>query len=120
LKRLAMQPQIPLLIIDAGLADRSIIVDFLGGKVKSVDGLGDRSAYGLPDEKGVVVMNAPEKSLLFMSGLRAKDVIREAGGKLVSDIHALIDIYQSLNWKGQMSLSIIRNQQIVDIELRLK
>ena len=120
LKRLAMQPQIPLLITDAGLADRSVIVDFLGGKVKSVDGLGDRSAYGLPDEKGVVVMNAPEKSLLFMSGLRAKDVIREAGGKPVPDMHTLIDIYQSLNWKGQMSLSIIRNQQIMDIELRLK
>lgn len=120
LKKVAQQPQIPVLITDAGLKDKSVTVSFLGGTLKSVDGLGDRSAYGLPDETGVIIMAIEKNSLLDQSGLQSKDVIRVAGGKVVGDVKELLDVYQSLNWTGRIPLIIIRNQQKLNIELLTK
>ncbi|MCO5241746.1 MAG: right-handed parallel beta-helix repeat-containing protein [Chitinophagaceae bacterium] len=120
LKNIARQPQIPVLITDAGLADKSVAVSFLGGMIKSVDGLGDRSAYGLPDETGVIILSIENNSLLARSGLQSKDVIRSAGGKPVKDVKQLIDTYQALNWTGHMPLTVIRNQQLLNIELKTK
>ncbi|HRP55845.1 PDZ domain-containing protein [Agriterribacter sp.] len=120
LKRIALQPQIPVLITDAGLDDKSLEVSFLGGSVKSVDGLGDRSAYGLPDETGVIVMSAGNNSLLSLSGLRNKDVIRTAGNKSVEDVKQLMDVYQSLNWTGEIPLTVMRNQQLVTLTLKTR
>ncbi|MGN6492666.1 MAG: right-handed parallel beta-helix repeat-containing protein [Agriterribacter sp.] len=120
LKKIAQQPQIPVLITDAGLADKSVPVSFLGGSVKSVDGLGDRSAYGLPDETGVIILSAPDNSLLFLSGLQNKDVVRTADGKPVKDVKQLMDIYQSRNWTGRIALTVMRNQQVLNVELKTK
>ena len=120
LKRIALQPQIPVLITDAGLEDKSVEVSFLGGSVKSVDGLGDRSAYGLPDETGVIVMSAEDNSLLSLSGLRNKDVIRTAGNKNVEDVKQLMDVYQSLNWTGEIPLAVMRNQQLIALTLKTR
>jgi hypothetical protein len=120
LKKIALQPQIPVLITDAGLEDKSVEVSFLGGSVKSVDGLGDRSAYGLPDEAGVIVISAGDNSLLSLSGLQNKDVIRTAGNKNVEDVKQLMDVYQSLNWTGEITLTILRNQQLVTLTLRTR
>ncbi|MBX3255198.1 MAG: PDZ domain-containing protein [Chitinophagaceae bacterium] len=120
LKKIAQQPQIPVLITDAGLADKSVPVVFLGGSIKSVDGLGDRSAYGLPDETGVIILSAGNNSLLAQSALQDKDVIRTAGGKPVRDVKQLMDVYQSLNWTGRIPITVIRNQQLLNIELKTK
>lgn len=120
LKKIAGQPQIPVLITDAGLSDKSVSISFLGGTIKSVDGLGDRSAYGLPDEKGVVILSIAKNSLLTQSGLQEKDVIRMADGKPVNDVKQLMDIYQTLNWTGRIPITIIRNQQVLKMELKTK
>lgn len=120
LKKIAQQPQIPVLITDAGLADKTVAVSFLGGMIKSVDGLGDRSAYGLPDETGVIILSVENNSLIAQSGLQIKDVIRSAGGKPVKDVKQLIDTYQTLNWTGRIPLTLIRNQQLLNIELKTK
>ncbi|HRQ51020.1 MAG TPA: peptide-binding protein, partial [Agriterribacter sp.] len=120
LKKIALQPQLPVLITDAGLEDKTVAVSFLGGTVKSVDGLGDRSAYGLPDETGVIVLSAGETSLLSLSGLRSKDVIRTAGGKAVADVKQLMDVYQLLNWTGQIPVTVMRNQQWLNITIKTR
>ncbi|MFT3949834.1 MAG: PDZ domain-containing protein [Agriterribacter sp.] len=117
LKKISLQPQIPVLITDAGLADKSVAVSFLGGMIKSVDGLGDRSAYGLPDETGVIILSVENNSPLAQSGLQNKDVILSAGGKPVKDVNQLMDAYQALNWTKRIPLTIIRNQQLLNIEL---
>ncbi|MBX3241834.1 MAG: PDZ domain-containing protein [Chitinophagaceae bacterium] len=120
LKRIAQHPQIPVLITDAGLADKSVPVAFLGGSIKSVDGLGDRSAYGLPDESGVIILSAGNNSLLAQSGLQDKDVIRKADGKMIEGVKQLMDTYQTLNWTGRIPLEIIRNQQTLKLILKTK
>lgn len=120
LKKIAKQPAIPVLISDAGLADKSVSVVFLGGTIKSVDGLGDRSAYGLPDETGVVILSAGNGSLLTQSGAQDRDVIRSANGKPVRNIKELMDVYQAFNWTGRLPVTIIRNQQVLSLELKTK
>ncbi|MCD2421909.1 right-handed parallel beta-helix repeat-containing protein [Niabella pedocola] len=119
LKKLAQQPAIPV-INTGGIGVTTAIADFLGGKVKSVEGLGDRSAYGLPDETGVVVIAAGSKSLLAISGLQEKDVIRSADGKAIKNLKDLMEIYSSSNWKGHIPVTIIRNQQSVNLELKTR
>lgn len=120
LKKMAAKVNLPVLVNNTLLSNPSAIVSFLGGKVKSVDGLGDRSAYGLPDETGVVIVDAGSNSLLSKAGLHNKDVIRNAGGKPVRNVQQLLDIYQALNWTGRLQLTIIRNQQTLDIDMKTK
>ncbi len=120
LKKLALQPPIPLLLNDKIIDDKSIVTNFLGGKIKSVDGLGERSAYGLPDEYGVIIMTTPANSLLSQSGLQSKDVIRVADGKAVKKIKDLLEVIQSSNWKGKIEVELMRNQQVIKQTLQLK
>lgn len=120
LKKMALQPPFPVLITDPGLEDKSVAVAFLGGTIKSVDGMGDRSVYGLPDETGVIILSVGVNSVLSNSGLMDKDVIRTAANKTISNIKELMDVYQSLNWTGQIPVTVIRNQQILNIILKTR
>lgn len=120
LKKIALTPQLPVLITNAGLDDKSITISFLGGSIKSVNGLGDRSAYGLPDETGVIIIAAGNNSFLSQSGLRDKDVIRTAAGKPVRDVKELMDIYQSQNWTGKIPVTVMRDQQLVNAILKTR
>lgn len=120
LKKQALQPVIPALISAQILSGKASVISFLGGTLKNVEGLGDRSAYGLPDETGIIVVETGKKSLLAVSGLLEKDVIRTADGKAVKNINEFMDVYQAINWHGQIHLEIIRNQQPLKLVLLLK
>ena len=115
-----MQPVIPPLINAQSLDAKTSTISFLGGTLKNIEGLGDRSAYGLPDETGVLVTSTGPKSLLAQSGLLEKDVIRTADGKNVKNIREFLDIYQEINWHGKINLEVIRNQQLIKLVLLLK
>ena len=107
LKQLSGQAPVPPLLDAAGV-DKAPVVPFLMGKVKSVDGLGDRSSYGLPDETGVIVV-AVGQGILAKAGLQEGDVIRKANEKVIRNVQ---DLKAALN-KGvkQIRLELIRNQQ---------
>ncbi len=120
LKKMALRPVIPQLQTDIGVAYKSAIVPFLGGTIKTVDGLGERSVYGLPDETGVIVISTGKKTLLTKSGLLDKDVIVLADGQQTKDVHAFQDIVQAANWKGKITVSVFRNQQLMKLILLLK
>jgi len=120
LKKLALQPQLPTLLNDQSLSGKTSTVSFLGGTLKNVEGLGDRSAYGLPDETGIIVLSTGNNSLLATSGLLEKDVIRMADGKPIKNIKDLLDIYQEINWHGKMDIEVLRNQQLMKLVLLLK
>lgn len=119
LKKIAAQPRIPELLF---IADEKTTkeVTWLQAKVKSVNGLGERSAYGLPDENGVIVLELSPKSPLAKAGLLKGDVIRKANGEVVTHVEALQLIYEKVLWTGKMSVQVIRNQAelglVVDLE----
>ena len=43
--------------------------------IRDISGLGDRSAYGLPDESGVLLLDVPVASPAAKAGLQKDDVI---------------------------------------------
>lgn len=99
--------------------NKNTTISWLGGKIKSVEGLGERSALGLPDEDGVQIIETG-KGVLAVSGLQKNDVIRRVGDKPVKNVADLIDAYQQYNWTGKLQLSIWRNQQLMPLTLLLK
>ncbi len=120
LKAIALRPAIPVLQTTTAITSSNQPIDFLGGSIKPVEGLGDRSAYGLPDESGVIIIVAG-KGLLHQSGLQPKDVIVVADGKKVKNVKDFLDIYNALkNFSASIPLTIIRNQQQLTINLNTK
>ena len=94
-------------------------IEWLDASIRNVSGLGDRSAFGLDNEQGVIVVSVQNPSKIN-SGLQPKDVILEAEGKPVKNIFDLISEFQSVNWKGKMEVRVKRNQQVQSIMLNLK
>jgi hypothetical protein len=94
---------------DSNSANESI---WLGARVRNVSGLGDRSAYGLPDEKGVIVEDLPEGSVLSKSGMKKGDVIRSLSHREIDNVSELINVFQEVNWMGNSEVTYFRNQQI--------
>ena len=120
LKKIAMQAPIPELFILTDEKGKPAIVSFLGASIKSVEGLGDRSAHGLPDETGVIIVGLEKNSLLSKAGLQVGDVIRGSGNVPVKNVKQLIDLYQSVNWTGKMDLTVMRNQKLISFSVTTK
>ena len=119
LRFIAETPKIPILL-NAKLEETITELVWLGASVRNVRGLGDRSAFGLPDEQGVIVVDIPKGSLLAASGLKKGDVIRAANNEDVRNIGRLMAIQQQVNWTGRLAVTVLRNQQSVELTLPLK
>jgi S1-C subfamily serine protease len=113
--------QVPLPVIK-NLADSKAVSEtaWLGGKLRNVNGLGDRSAYGLPDEKGVVVEAVPENSLLARAGMKPGDVIRVLNHRDIADVAELMDVFQEINWMGEGEVAFFRNQATHKLKVSFK
>lgn len=120
LKKRALQPELPTLLTNESVEGKTVVITWLGSTLKNVEGLGERSAYGLPDETGVIITSVAANSLLSKAGLQPKDVIRVANNKPVKTIRDLLEIYQEVNWQGHMDVEALRNQQWVKRVVMLK
>lgn len=119
LKRLADKPVFnEIRVIDYG--DNGKPVNWLAGKIRSINGLGDRSAYGLSDEKGVLVIEVTKGSLLDQSGVNSGDVILKSRGRVIENVESLMDAESISRFKGVLEVEIIRNQQILNRTILLK
>lgn len=95
-------------------------ISWLGGTLRNVAGLGDRSAYGLPDEHGVIIEHISPGSILEKSPLMKGDVIRKMNTREVRNCEELMSIYREINWTGRARVEIIRNQKAVSAEVSFK
>ena len=85
-------------------------------QIRSISGLGERSAYGLPDETGVLVLEVAADSPAAKAGLRKDDVIRACDGHPVKTDSELKQC--SAQAAGsKLKLSIIRKQVGSTIEV---
>lgn len=86
-------------------------------RIRDISGLADRSAYGLPDESGVLLVDVPAASPAAAAGLQKDDVILACNGQPVrtaSDLQKLRD-----KAAGQkLTLLISRKQKQVTVEVR--
>ena len=120
LKKIALQPPLPALMYSSGRNERAAIVTWMGASLKSVEGIGERSAYGLPDETGVILMSIKEKSPLIVAGFRSGDVIRSIDGQAVRSVDELLKAWQTSRWKSEMKTTIVRDQQVMDLMLPVR
>ena len=120
LKALAKTPEIPGLTTPAGggsakpAAERRHFV--WQAEVRNIAGLGDRSAYGLPEASGVLLLSVPPGSLAAKAGLRKDDVILACNGtpvKTVSDLAAIRDEAAG----GKLAVDVRRKQGPVNVEV---
>jgi hypothetical protein len=93
------------------------VVDWLGGKVKNVVGLGEVSAAGLPGEIGVSIVAAPTDSDLAEAGLREGDVILKCSDRDINTVAELFAAFRASRAGGKLKLEIVRAQQRTKIEL---
>lgn len=119
LKALSKTPEFPTVqIVDT--KDETKTYEWLGATIRTVNGLGDRSAFGLPDEKGIIVLTVEPGSLAAKAGLQPNDVIRTMAEETVYTIEAVFALTEENRWKGHLSLLIFRNQTEEQKEIRFK
>lgn len=78
--------------------------------VRDITGLGERSAYGLPDESGVLLVNVPAASPAAIAGLQKDDVIIACNGEVVRTVKDLLASRDQAAG-NKITLSIIRKQK---------
>lgn len=106
LKALAKVPPFPMpVIID--FSDKTKTYEWMGAVVRPVSGQGDRSAFGLPDESGVVLVTIPGGSAAAAAGLQDGDVLRSISGKAIKDIEVLFSQTEKNRWLGSVKVSRI-------------
>jgi hypothetical protein len=90
---------------------------WMGARIKNIVGMGEVSAYGLPDEVGVLLTDVSSSSSKD-AGLQKGDVILKCNGMPVADV---LDLFRLCNVTGvgeTMSIHVSRGQRPVLIEVR--
>lgn len=119
LKSQALPAPRPVLLA-AGAVQAGEKKQWLGATIKNIESLGERSAAGLPDQNGVLVLAVEPGSMLDKSGLKKGDVVTRLGEGNTHTVTDLLQIYQQVRWRGTIEATIVRNQAAQSIQLTLK
>jgi hypothetical protein len=85
---------------------------WIGAEIRNVVGLGDRSAYGLSDESGVIVVNVTAGSGAEKLGLKQDDVIVSVNDGATATVADLQKVFSPLKSGAQASFQIVRGQEL--------
>ena len=116
LKSLAKKPLLPS-VIALDKIDDNPVIDFMGAKVKNLVTLGERSATGMNDTTGVLVVEV-EPGSAAAKFLQANDVILLFNYKQVNKLRDLLEARMSVIGSGTEVL-IFRNQKEIKLHLEL-
>lgn len=119
LKKLAKQPDIPT-IWSASDSKKDLQINWLGATLKNVETIAERSAAGLNETSGVLILAIANNSIISNSALQIGDVITSAENEKIKIIEDLMNIYQNNNWTGKLNLEIYRNQKTHKLKINLK
>ncbi|MGY3053033.1 hypothetical protein ACVWYG_001230 [Pedobacter sp. UYEF25] len=119
LKALVRHPAInPLLVRES--AETAPNIHILGAEIKNINSLGERSAAGIPDYSGALIIAIKPNSLAEKSKLLVGDVIIAVDQHEIKTIDNLSSAYQNVKWMPSVSVVIYRNQVKMKIALYLK
>jgi len=117
LKAIARTPEIPKLENHAKAKRVVKHTNFLWqAAIRDIEGLGDRSAYGLMDESGVLLLDVPTSSPAAKVGLLKDDVIVGCNGEPVRTVYDLRKL-QDKAVGNKLTLLVARKQKQVSIEI---
>jgi hypothetical protein len=85
---------------------------WMGATVKSVTTVGEQSAAGLPEVRGVIIMDVPIGSAAAIDGLQNLDVIW-AANELPVQTYEQLNAFKSAN--APVKLDVYRNQRLISI-----
>ncbi len=119
LKVIAKTPTIPALW-SVESKDEFFKMNWLGVVVKNIETIEERSASGLNETAGVLILEIKEKSIMSESGLEVGDVILKSDDETINNIKDLMKEYQGHKWKGKMDLEIFRNQKSMRLKILTK
>jgi len=112
LKAIAKTVTLPtVIVLDKKNADE--IVDFMGTKVKNLTTLGERSATGMDDTRGVLVVEVAAGSVAAMF-LQANDVILSFNLRKTNNLHDLLEARKSVTG-AKTEVIVFRNQREVKL-----
>ncbi len=117
LKAIASQPEIPDLNCNASSLQQKEY-NWLNSKIRAVQGAGDRSAFGLPDEKGIIVLEVPEHSPLYKTGVTAGDVIYKLNKHTLTSVDDLLNLIKKYKGFKKLDIDYFRNQQLFTTQLK--
>ena len=116
LKAIARTPKLPQLMAAAGPAGatpkEAAPQTWWQASARDIAGLGDRSAYGLPREDGVLLLEVPAGSLAAKAGLQKDDVILGANGQPIRNLAELRQVQAAREGKA-IKLEVQRRQSTV-------
>jgi hypothetical protein len=88
---------------------------WIGLKVRNIVGMGEMSAYGLPGETGVLILDVPASTPFARAGLKNDDVILSLNGSKIDNVGQLI--LQTPKPGQLVELGISRNQKAITIRV---
>ena len=116
LKALAKKPLLPA-VIELDKIDDNPLIDFMGAKVKNLVTPGERSATGMDDTRGVLVVEAVPGSVAAKF-LQANDVILLFNNKKVNKLRDLLEARRSVIGSNT-EVMIFRNQKEIKMHVEL-
>lgn len=119
LKQLSEKPELSELLVSNAANNNQAYV-WQDAQVRLVNGLGDRSAYGLPEEKGCIVLNVSNADRMREAGLLANDVIYTVYGEEIDSVETLMRLTNKYKWKKVLLLDCFRNQQKLVVRLAVE
>ncbi len=115
LKAIARTPEIPKLertVRASRVVKRANYI--FQAAIRDIASLGDRSAYGLPDESGVLLLDVPAASLAARAGLRKDDVILACDDQPVRNARELWKLRDKAAGRA-LALRVSRGQKQVTV-----
>jgi hypothetical protein len=119
LKKLAASPKINPLN-NGDKISKSSEGEWLGATFKNIENLGERSAAGLPNNDGALLIQLTKGSVAEKNGLKKGDVVISLDQNEVKSVGGLLKIYSEIRWKGHVVITIFRNQAEQKLEISLK
>lgn len=118
LKKLALQPVIPPLSYKQSETDNREY-SWLKSRIRAVNGPGDRSAFGLPDEKGIILLEVSKESPLSSGGIRSNDVVLKLNNHTIKSVDELMNLTQKYQGLSNIEIQYSRDQQIHNTTIKL-
>lgn len=120
LKAKSKQVAIPELNLSSYQQNKVQEAKWLKASIKNITSLEEKSAYGLHDIKGVIMLEIPSNSILKDSDLKVGDIILKMDHTEINNIADLLNLHQKNLWKEDVKLSIYRHQKNKEINIKLK
>ena len=120
LKAIAKTPPIPELWGIVNADTKEMTLDWMGATIKTITTMAERSAAGLKETAGVVLLDIEDESIISKTGLQPGDVIIQYDDGEVADILGLMDVYQKYIWKEKIDIVVVRNQEPHKLTIKTK